>query len=176
MCSCPAPQPKPCSHPRHLSFGTQNDLLTCEQQLLKNRYPPFQRAKSLGQLGKTGKGHRLNLVLLCAPCGSSHEEASGMRWALGTRSWCLCMLETISVTSLTSTVSISVFVIPTVLFFCLSQYFLFFPIQSADGPSLLAVSLQRRALCYAITSHIVLSSSKFSLRLEKGLAAITSAL
>lgn len=64
LCSCPAPQPKPCSHPRHLFFGTQNDLLTCEQQLLKNRYPPFQRAKSLGQLGKTGKGHRLNLVLL----------------------------------------------------------------------------------------------------------------
>ena len=37
LCSCPAPQPKPCSHPRHLSFGTQTDLLTCEQLLLKNR-------------------------------------------------------------------------------------------------------------------------------------------
>lgn len=97
LCSCPAAQPRPCSHPRHLSFGTQTDLLTCEQLLLKNRYPPFQRAKSLGQLGKTGKGHRLNLVLLCAPCGSSHEEAGGMRWGLGTRSWCLCMLETISI-------------------------------------------------------------------------------
>lgn len=97
LCSCPAPQPKPCSHPRHLSLGTQTNLLTCEQLLLKNRYPPFQRAKSLRQLGKTGKGHRLNLVLLCTPCGSSHEEASGMRWGLGTRSRCLCMLETISV-------------------------------------------------------------------------------
>jgi len=97
LCSHPAPQPKPCSHPQHLSFATQTDLLTCEQLLLKNRYPPFQRAKSLGQLGKAGKGHRRNLVLLCTPCGSSHKEASGMRRGLGTRSWCLCMLETISI-------------------------------------------------------------------------------
>lgn len=73
LCSCPAPQSEPCSHPRRLPFGTQTDLLTCEQILLKNRYPPFQRAKSRGQLGKTGTGHGLNLVLLCAPCGSSHE-------------------------------------------------------------------------------------------------------
>ena len=73
LCSCPAPQPEPCSHPRRLSFGTQTDLLTCEQILLKNRYPPFQRAKSRGQPGKTGTGHGLNLVLLCTRCGSSHE-------------------------------------------------------------------------------------------------------
>lgn len=96
-CRCPAPQPKPRSHPQHLPFGTQTDSLTCEQLLFKKRYPLFQRAKTLGQLGKTGKGHRLSLVLLCDPCGSSHEEASGMRCALGTRSWCLCMLETISI-------------------------------------------------------------------------------
>lgn len=71
-------QPSPASF-----CWSQADVLTCEQLLLKNRYPPFQRAKSLGQLGKTGKGHRLNLFLLCAPCGASHEGAGGWRWGLG---------------------------------------------------------------------------------------------
>lgn len=78
------PQPKPCSHPQHLCWS-QAAVLTCEQLLPKNRYPPFQRAESLGQLGKAGKGHRLDLVLLCAPCGASHEGASGLRWGLGTQ-------------------------------------------------------------------------------------------
>lgn len=163
LCRCPAPQPEPCGHPRHLSFGTPADSLTCEQLLLKNRYSSFQRAKSLGQLGRTGEGHRLNSVFLCAPRGSSNKEESGMRRGLGTRSWCLCMLETISVSSLTSTASVAVFVTPTALFFCLSQYFLLFPIQPTDGLGLLAASLQRRALCSAIASQPALSSSKFPL-------------
>lgn len=83
---------------------SQADVLTCEQLLLKNRYPPFQRAKSLGQPGKAGRGHRLDLFLLCAPCGVSHEGASGWRWSLGTRAGAFACWKPFPLESLTSTV------------------------------------------------------------------------
>lgn len=83
---------------------SQADVLTCEQLLLKNRYPPFQRAKSLGQPGKAGRGHRLDLFLLCAPCGVSHEGASGWRWSLGTRAGAFACWKPFPLESLTSAV------------------------------------------------------------------------
>lgn len=89
----PAQALQPCS--ASLCWS-QADVLTCEQLLFRHRYPRFQRAKSLGQLGKAGRGHRLDLLLLCTPRGASHEAARALRWGWGP-SWCLCMLETISV-------------------------------------------------------------------------------
>lgn len=85
-------QPSPASF-----CWSQADVLTCEQLLLKNRYPPFQRAKSLGQLGKTGKGHRLNLFFALRSLWCFTRRSRWLEMGLGGPSWCLCMLETISV-------------------------------------------------------------------------------